>query len=101
MCQTKAKKVIIGIYGGTFNIIDPLVESGRLHNFRKSYELRFRILLRSTVPPATVPAWPSFYTGKNPAKYGVFDFLKIDEDGKLHFQAHRVKGKKRLFSEGL
>jgi predicted AlkP superfamily phosphohydrolase/phosphomutase len=33
----------------------------------------------STVPPATVPAWPTFMTGKSPAQHGVFDFYTRDE----------------------
>jgi predicted AlkP superfamily phosphohydrolase/phosphomutase len=33
-------------------------------------------LLESTVPPVTSPAWPSFATGKNPGKHGVFDFIR-------------------------
>jgi predicted AlkP superfamily phosphohydrolase/phosphomutase len=31
--------------------------------------------LQSTTPPMTSPAWPSFATGKYPAKHGVFDFV--------------------------
>jgi len=31
--------------------------------------------LRSSIPPLTVPAWNCIYTGKNPAKLGVYDFL--------------------------
>jgi predicted AlkP superfamily phosphohydrolase/phosphomutase len=32
--------------------------------------------LRSTIPPSSIPAWPSFLTGKNPGKHGIFDFMK-------------------------
>jgi predicted AlkP superfamily phosphohydrolase/phosphomutase len=31
--------------------------------------------LRSTLPPMTSPAWPSFATGVYPSKHGVFDFV--------------------------
>src|SRR5437764_776092 len=30
--------------------------------------------LRSTVPPATFPAWTSLVTGVNPGRHGIFDF---------------------------
>jgi predicted AlkP superfamily phosphohydrolase/phosphomutase len=32
--------------------------------------------LRSTLPPVTSPAWPTFMTGCNPGKHGVFDFIQ-------------------------
>jgi predicted AlkP superfamily phosphohydrolase/phosphomutase len=32
--------------------------------------------LESTLPPVTSPAWPTFATGKNPGKHGVFDFIR-------------------------
>jgi predicted AlkP superfamily phosphohydrolase/phosphomutase len=35
--------------------------------------------LRSTIPPASIPAWPTFLTGRNPGKHGVYDFLKKTE----------------------
>ncbi|WP_232703577.1 alkaline phosphatase family protein [Halobacterium wangiae] len=34
--------------------------------------------LESQVPPWTPSAWPSLYTGVNPGKHGVFDFLTFD-----------------------
>lgn len=30
-------------------------------------------VLESTVPPASLPAWPSMVTGQNPGKHGIFD----------------------------
>jgi len=38
--------------------------------------------LLSTIPYATVPAWPSFITGVNPGKHGVFDFFVPEQGGK-------------------
>jgi predicted AlkP superfamily phosphohydrolase/phosphomutase len=32
--------------------------------------------LSSTLPPVTSPAWPTFMTGCNPGKHGVFDFIQ-------------------------
>jgi len=47
--------------------------------------------LKSTIPPVTLPAWPSMFTGKNPGKLGVFDFFEIEKkeigyDMKLYSQ---------------
>lgn len=33
-------------------------------------------VLRSTMPPATLPAWPSMITGVNPGKLGIFGFRR-------------------------
>ncbi|ELZ95927.1 hypothetical protein C440_06542 [Haloferax mucosum ATCC BAA-1512] len=33
--------------------------------------------LESQIPPWTASAWPSLYTGMNPGKHGVFDFLSF------------------------
>jgi predicted AlkP superfamily phosphohydrolase/phosphomutase len=34
--------------------------------------------LRPGIPPWTPSAWPSLYTGTNPGKHGLFDFLAFD-----------------------
>ena len=34
--------------------------------------------LRSTLPPQSLPAWPSFATGMNPGKHGVYSFFTIE-----------------------
>jgi predicted AlkP superfamily phosphohydrolase/phosphomutase len=43
----------------------------------------------STIPPATIPAWPSFMTGKSPGRHGVFDFFKRDAHGKQRLVSSR------------
>ncbi len=74
------RNLIIGLDGATFDIIDPMIESGRLPNIRKLIDGGTRGELKSTIPPASIPAWPSFYTGVNPGKHGCFDFLTRDDD---------------------
>lgn len=67
---------VIGLDGGTFRIIDYLVEKGRLPNFAMFMERGSRALLKSTVPAVTPAAWSAFYTGTNPGKTGVVDFFQ-------------------------
>ncbi|MCW3989991.1 MAG: alkaline phosphatase family protein [Candidatus Bathyarchaeota archaeon] len=68
--------MVIGIDGATFNIIRPLISEGRLPRISKLMAEGAHGILKSTIPPSSIPAWPSFLTGKNPGKHGVYDFLK-------------------------
>ncbi len=70
------KLIIIGLDGATFRIINPLLTKNFLPNFKYLIENGVAFPLLSTIPYATIPAWPSFMTGANPGKHGVFDFFK-------------------------
>lgn len=70
-----AKLVIIGIDSATFDVIDPMIKSGKLPNLSNLIKGGTSGSLQSTIPPVTPPAWVSFMTGKNPGKHGVFDFF--------------------------
>ncbi len=71
----RKKTLIIGLDGATFDIIKPLAKEGKLPTFKKIMEEGSFGELQSTIPAATLPAWPSFMTGVNPGKHGVFDFM--------------------------
>ena len=73
--REKTKVFTIGIDGGTFDIILPLVERGELPNFERMINQGVWGKLESTVPPFSGPAWASFQTGKAPSSHGVFDFV--------------------------
>lgn len=75
----KAKLIIIGLDGGTFKIIDPLIAQGKLPNLQKLIKEGTRAVLKSTIPPLTAPAWVSLMTGVNPGKHGLFDFKKFGQ----------------------
>lgn len=70
------KLIIIGLDGGTFDLIGPWVNEGKLPAFGRMMEEGTIGELRSTIHPHTAPAWVSFMTGKNPGKHGVYDFVK-------------------------
>ena len=70
------KLLIIGIDGATFDLIHPWIEEGHLPNLKRLVEQGVSGELRSTLPPVTSPAWPTFMTGCNPGKHGVFDFIQ-------------------------
>ncbi len=69
------RTMIIGLDGATFNIIQPLVDSGKLPNIAKFYKEGSYGFLNSTVPDISPVAWTSFMTGKTPGKHGIIDFF--------------------------
>lgn len=68
--------LIIGFDGATFDLIRPWVEEGYLPNLGRMMDSGVHGDLMSTLPPVTSPAWPTFMTGCNPGKHGVFDFIQ-------------------------
>ncbi len=67
--------LVVGIDGGTLDLIRPWAGEGHLPNLARLMDEGAWGLLESTLPPVTSPAWPTFATGKNPGKHGVFDFI--------------------------
>lgn len=74
--------VCIGLDGATFDVVDPMIQRGKLPNLARLIDQGVRSNLASTVPPLTAPAWVSFMTGLNPGRHGVFHFRSI-ENGAL------------------
>jgi len=71
-----SRVLAIGIDGATFDLIQPWAEAGALPHLAKLMSEGVHGPLESTLPPVTSPAWPTFATGKNPGKHGVFDFIR-------------------------
>lgn len=71
-----SRVLVIGIDGGTLDLIRPWAEEGHLAHLGRLMAEGAWGLLESTLPPVTSPAWPTFATGKNPGKHGVFDFIR-------------------------
>lgn len=66
--------VVIGIDGATFSLIDPWVKQGFLPNIAGMLQTGVRAVLQSTYTPNACPAWKSFATGKNPGRFGLFNW---------------------------
>lgn len=78
--KQKKKLLVIGIDGGTLDIVLPMVQNGKLPNLGRMLDAGAYGTLLSTIPPVTAPAWSSFITGTNPGRHGVFYFFKKDKD---------------------
>jgi predicted AlkP superfamily phosphohydrolase/phosphomutase len=72
--------VIIGLDGATFALLQPWMEQGHLPYLQSLMAQGVSGPLVSSMPPATVPAWQCFMTGKNPGKHGVSWFLRRQSD---------------------
>jgi predicted AlkP superfamily phosphohydrolase/phosphomutase len=76
--------ILIGLDGGTFDLIDPWVRAGALPAIG-SLLTGARGELASTHPPLTPVAWPSLMTGCDPGQHGSWGFLKLDSDYRPQF----------------
>ncbi len=70
------KVFVLGLDGGSFRALDPLVDAGVMTNLAGILRNGSRRILQSTIPPVTGPAWTTFMTGVNPATHGIFDFVR-------------------------
>lgn len=70
--------LIIGLDGATFEILDPLLDAGRMPHLKRFMEAGVRGVLNSTQPPITPAAWTTFMTGKGPGRHGILDFETYD-----------------------
>ena len=78
MSKETPKLLIIGWDGATFDVIDPLLARGELPHLAGLIARGVRGRLRSTVPPSSAVAWPTFATGRDPAGHGVFGFYQTE-----------------------
>jgi predicted AlkP superfamily phosphohydrolase/phosphomutase len=72
------KILVIGLDGGTFDVLGPMMERGKMPTLAAMIERGSSGKLLSTIPPVTAPAWASLITGMNPGKHGVFNFGPVD-----------------------
>lgn len=79
MCESIARQnkkiLIIGIDGGTFDLIKPWTDEGRLPNFKYLMKGGSSGLLMAPHQCNSPQSWSTFITGKNAGKHGIFDFI--------------------------
>ncbi|MGA7861703.1 MAG: alkaline phosphatase family protein [Thermoplasmata archaeon] len=66
----------MGLDGGTFKLLNPLMEAGELPFLRSLVERGVSAPLMSVYPSKTIPAWYSFATGLDPGALGIFGFTE-------------------------
>lgn len=76
--KERTRVLVIGLDGGTWNIIKPLVGEGKLPTIAKLMNNGCYGDLESCIPAVTFPAWKCYSTGKNPGKLGAYCPLGVD-----------------------
>src|SRR4029453_14116658 len=71
-----ARLLVIGLDGATFDLVAPWAAAGELPALARLMAAGSGGARRSTLPPATFPAWTSLVTGVNPGRHGVLDFVE-------------------------
>jgi len=70
--------LVVGIDAACRRVLDPLFEDGAVPTIERIVENGASGALNSQIPPWTASAWPSLYTGKNPGKHGIYDFITFE-----------------------
>lgn len=73
------KILLIGLDGADWDILDPLMEAGKLPHLKNLKENGSTGRLLTVTPTLSPIIWTSIATGKMPEKHGIMDFLAIDE----------------------
>jgi len=68
--------LILGLDGGTFDLLDPLMAAGELPFLKSMVSRGVRAPLTSVYPAKTIPAWYSFATGRDPGELGIYGFTE-------------------------
>jgi len=77
----KNSVLIIGIDGATWNLLKPWIKKGDLPTLKKLIDKGSEGNLKTVIPPLSCSAWTSLFTGTNPGKHGIFEYLT--KSGKL------------------
>lgn len=68
----------IGIDGGTFKTLVPMINLGTMPNLKKAMVKGSYAIAESVIPTNSAAAWSSIMTGLNPGKHGVFYFNDLE-----------------------
>ncbi|MCH7762079.1 alkaline phosphatase family protein [candidate division TA06 bacterium] len=74
----KPRVVILGMDGLDFQYLNPLIQEGKLPNFKRMMEEGTSATLLSILPPNSGGAWPALVTGCNAGKTDLLNFRRYD-----------------------
>ena len=74
--------IVIGLDGATWDLLDPMIEAGRLPNLARIKREGVHGPLRSILPSLSPALWTTIATGKRPESHGITDFFHLDDQGR-------------------
>jgi predicted AlkP superfamily phosphohydrolase/phosphomutase len=77
---SRPRVYVLGLDGATWDIIDPLIEQGRLPVFRSLKEGGAWARLRTFDPTLSAVVWTSIATGKTMIKHGIVDWAFVNKN---------------------
>jgi len=78
--KQQQKLIVLGLDGGTFKIINPLIKQNKLPNLKKLLNKSSYGILKGIIPPITPTSWETAVTGVNPGKHNIFDFFNYESN---------------------
>ena len=75
---TDKRAIVLGLDGLDPKILQALMDTGRVPNFKKLAEKGAFRALSTTMPALSPVAWSTFITGVDPGSHGIVDFLMRD-----------------------
>lgn len=77
--DVRPRIVVIGWDGADWEVVDELIDKGRMPHLARLLEEGISGRLRTYEPMLSPLIWTSIATGKEPPAHGVLDFLALDE----------------------
>ena len=77
---TRGPVLVVGLDGGTMDVIEPLARRGVMPTFAKLIDSGRAGTLHSTVPWYTIPGWTSLMTGVSPGTHGLLHWVVSGDD---------------------
>ena len=75
----KTKAFIFGLDGGTWDLLDPLIEEGQLPAFAQLRKESASAFTSTTWPAHTGPGWATFVNACMPGQHGIFQFFHTQD----------------------
>lgn len=72
--------VLIGLDGADWNLLDPLIEAGKMPHLARLVQRGARARLLTIAPILSPVIWTSIATGVKPERHGIIDFTAIKAD---------------------
>src|SRR6185437_10819786 len=75
----KTKAFVLGLDGGTWDLLDPLIGEGLLPNFAQLRKDGASAFTSTTWPAHTGPGWATFANACMPGQHGIFQFFHTQD----------------------